>query len=108
MLPASSIEEVLRESMPEEGTGIQRLRHFRWRRASPAAMRPGPAPSVRLFAQFETMEIIGAFHRAGVPIVAGTDNVVPVFNLYRECAALAGGGFSCQGELAGSPVRGPR
>jgi imidazolonepropionase-like amidohydrolase len=32
----------------------------------------------------EAMEIIGAFHRAGVPVVAGTDNVVPVFNLYLE------------------------
>lgn len=30
------------------------------------------------------MEILGAFHEAGVPIVAGTDNVVPVFNLYLE------------------------
>ena len=30
------------------------------------------------------MEIIGAFHRAGVPVVAGTDNVVPVFSLYLE------------------------
>jgi imidazolonepropionase-like amidohydrolase len=33
------------------------------------------------------MEIIGTFHRAGVPIVAGTDNVVPVFSLYREMQA---------------------
>jgi imidazolonepropionase-like amidohydrolase len=30
------------------------------------------------------MEIIGQFHRAGIPIVAGTDNVVPVFSLYLE------------------------
>ena len=32
----------------------------------------------------KAMEIIGTFHRAGVPIVAGTDNVVPVFSLYLE------------------------
>ncbi len=31
-----------------------------------------------------TMKIIGDFHRAGVPIVAGTDNVVPVYSLYLE------------------------
>jgi imidazolonepropionase-like amidohydrolase len=31
-----------------------------------------------------TMEIIGEFYRAGVPIVAGTDNVVPVYSLYTE------------------------
>jgi len=30
------------------------------------------------------MEIIGDFFRAGVPIVAGTDNVVPVYSLYHE------------------------
>jgi imidazolonepropionase-like amidohydrolase len=30
------------------------------------------------------MQVLGAFHRAGVPIVAGTDNVVPVFSLYLE------------------------
>ena len=30
------------------------------------------------------MAIIGDFHRAGVPIVAGTDNVVPVYSLYLE------------------------
>ena len=30
------------------------------------------------------MEIIGDFYRAGVPVVAGTDNVVPVYSLYLE------------------------
>jgi len=30
------------------------------------------------------MHVIGAFHDAGVPVVAGTDNVVPVFSLYLE------------------------
>lgn len=30
------------------------------------------------------LEIIGMFVRAGVPIVAGTDNAVPVFGLYLE------------------------
>ena len=30
------------------------------------------------------MEIIGDFYRAGVPIVAGTDNGVPVYSLYLE------------------------
>lgn len=32
----------------------------------------------------KTMEILGKFFRAGVPIVAGTDNPVPVFCLYLE------------------------
>tara|TARA_B110000208_G_C11799870_1_gene441492 strand:- start:700 stop:2772 length:2073 start_codon:yes stop_codon:yes gene_type:complete len=30
------------------------------------------------------MDIIGQFFKAGIPIVAGTDNVVPVFSLYLE------------------------
>lgn len=30
------------------------------------------------------MQIIGDFYHAGVPIVAGTDNAVPVFSLYLE------------------------
>ena len=30
------------------------------------------------------MDILGQFFRAGVPIVAGTDNAVPVFSLYLE------------------------
>ncbi len=33
------------------------------------------------------MEIVGEFHRAGVPIVAGTDNIIPVFSLYQEIEA---------------------
>ncbi len=33
------------------------------------------------------MEILGAFHDAGVPIVAGTDNGVPVLSLYLELEA---------------------
>ena len=32
----------------------------------------------------QAMAILGALHEAGVPIVAGTDNVVPVFSLYLE------------------------
>lgn len=32
----------------------------------------------------KSMEVIGEFYRAGVPIVAGTDNAVPVFSLYLE------------------------
>lgn len=32
----------------------------------------------------KAMEILGKFHKAGVPIVAGTDNIVPVFGLYLE------------------------
>ena len=43
----------------------------------------------------KAMEIIGKFHKAGIPIVAGTDNIVPVFGLYKEIETYAElGGFS--------------
>lgn len=32
----------------------------------------------------KSMEILGKFQKAGVPIVAGTDNAIPVFSLYTE------------------------
>lgn len=43
----------------------------------------------------KAMEVIGEFHRAGIPIVAGTDNIVPVFSLYLELETYhRHGGFS--------------
>jgi imidazolonepropionase-like amidohydrolase len=32
----------------------------------------------------KAMDILGQFYKAGVPIVAGTDNIVPVYSLYLE------------------------
>lgn len=48
-----------------------------------AGVSPERAADMRADIQ-EAMRILGAFHRTGVPIVAGTDNVVPVFSLYLE------------------------
>jgi imidazolonepropionase-like amidohydrolase len=45
----------------------------------------GPNRSIEAIKDYtKAMEIIGHFYRAGVPIVAGTDNVVPVYSLYLE------------------------
>ena len=45
----------------------------------------GPKRSIEATKDYtRAMEIIGHFYRAGVPIVAGTDNVVPVYSLYLE------------------------
>ena len=38
--------------------------------------------------------IIGALHRAGVPIVAGTDQTVPGYSLYREIELYVQAGFT--------------
>lgn len=40
------------------------------------------------------IEIVGALHRAGVPIVAGTDQAVPGFSLYRELELYVQAGFT--------------
>ena len=40
------------------------------------------------------LAIIGALHRAGVPIVAGTDQTVPGFSLYREIELYVQAGFT--------------
>jgi imidazolonepropionase-like amidohydrolase len=41
-----------------------------------------------------SLAIIGALHAAGVPIVAGTDEGVPGFSVYREIELYARAGFS--------------
>ena len=49
--------------------------------------RNGPSPErseKAIIGYSKEMDIIGQFYRAGIPIVAGTDNVVPVFSLYLE------------------------
>jgi imidazolonepropionase-like amidohydrolase len=42
----------------------------------------------------EELAIIGALHRAGVPIVAGTDQTVPGYSLYRELELYVDAGFT--------------
>jgi imidazolonepropionase-like amidohydrolase len=40
------------------------------------------------------MEVVGALHRAGVPIVAGTDQAVPGHSLHREIELYVQAGFT--------------
>jgi imidazolonepropionase-like amidohydrolase len=42
----------------------------------------------------KAIETVGALHRAGVPIVAGTDQGVPGFSLYREIELYVQAGFT--------------
>ena len=55
-----------------------------------------PSQQSRLFQKsFETdVQIVGALHRAGVPIVAGTDQTVPGYSLYREIELYVQAGFT--------------
>jgi hypothetical protein len=55
---------------------------------------PGPqtAQAEKVFAK--DLEILGALHRAGVPIVAGTDQAVPGHSLHREIELYVQAGFT--------------
>jgi imidazolonepropionase-like amidohydrolase len=42
----------------------------------------------------KSLAIVGALHRAGIPIVAGTDQTVPGFSVYREIELYTQAGFT--------------
>jgi len=42
----------------------------------------------------KSLAIVGALHRAGIPIVAGTDQAVPGYSLHREIELYAQAGFT--------------
>ncbi|HYL45898.1 MAG TPA: amidohydrolase family protein [Candidatus Limnocylindrales bacterium] len=55
-----------------------------------------PSQQSRLFQKSfqKNVQIVGALHRAGVPIVAGTDQTVPGYSLYREIELYVRAGFT--------------
>ncbi|MEP6572504.1 MAG: amidohydrolase family protein [Gemmatimonadota bacterium] len=54
-----------------------------------------PAAEARAATRFaEYLSVIGALHRAGIPIVAGTDQTVPGYSLHRELELYVKAGFS--------------
>ncbi len=55
---------------------------------------PSRYADIRDKAVQKDIAIIGALHRAGVPIVAGTDQTVPGYSLYREIELYAQAGFT--------------
>jgi imidazolonepropionase-like amidohydrolase len=80
--PATAIEPGLTKVAPE-------LREALMSGGMPA----DTASSVQKIRQ-KNLEIIGALHRAGVPIVAGTDQNVPGYSLYRELELYVEAGFT--------------
>jgi len=56
-------------------------------------MPPEAAPYAEKMFQ-ELLDIVGALHRAGVTIVAGTDQAVPGFSLYHEIELYQKAGFT--------------
>jgi imidazolonepropionase-like amidohydrolase len=55
-----------------------------------------PSERSELMEEFfeKSLAIVGALHRAGIPIVAGTDQTVPGFSVYREIELYAQAGFT--------------
>jgi len=53
-----------------------------------------PQQETRLSVLHRLLQIIGALHAAGVPIVAGTDQSVPGYSLYREIELYVEAGFT--------------
>ena len=92
--------------------------HYKYVRASE---RVGWSPEKNFFFRYRTpdfisyqkklfqkeMEIVGAMHRAGVPIMAGTDGAaytVPGFGLHQELALLVKAGFTPMEALQAATV----
>ncbi|MGB8542672.1 MAG: amidohydrolase family protein [Candidatus Acidiferrales bacterium] len=55
---------------------------------------PSPAAPLIDKAFQKEVAIVGALHHAGIPIVAGTDQTVPGFSLYREIELYVEAGFT--------------
>jgi imidazolonepropionase-like amidohydrolase len=64
---------------------------------------PGRAATGQKIVQDE-LAIIGALHRAGVRIVAGTDQTVPGFSLYREIELYNQAGFTTMEALQAATI----
>jgi imidazolonepropionase-like amidohydrolase len=55
---------------------------------------PGPMTDVREKVFRKQLAIVSALHRAGIPIVAGTDQAVPGHSLHREIELYVQAGFT--------------
>jgi imidazolonepropionase-like amidohydrolase len=114
-LPGPAAERLI-AFLKEHGTVIDDtacVYELQWRPATqPVAMlEPGAsnvAPELRdLFdgvpssmvddardAMARTLELLGALHRAGIPLVAGTDQTIPGYSVYRELELYVAAGFT--------------
>ena len=64
--------------------------------AQPLTDVPPPSPRSEIGEKIfnKELEIVGALHHAGIPIVAGTDQSVPGYSLHREIELYAQAGFT--------------
>ena len=62
--------------------------------ATPVQSPSDPMPALREAIFRKELEIIGSLHEAGITMVAGTDQAVPGFSLYRELELYVQAGFT--------------
>src|SRR5579864_8149568 len=64
--------------------------------AQPLTDLPPPSPLSEVGEKIfhKEIQIVGVLHRAGIPIVAGTDQAVPGYSLHREIELYAQSGFT--------------
>lgn len=95
--PTMALFEMMTRPASEPATqmepGIARVAPELREQLVSGGMPPEAAPYGQKIAQ-EDLAIIGALHRAGVPIIAGTDQAVPGFSLYREIELYVKAGFT--------------
>ncbi len=95
--PTMALMEMMTRAASEPATqmepGIARVAPELREQLVSGGMPPEAAPYGQKIAQ-EDLAIIGALHRAGVPIIAGTDQAVPGFSLYREIELYVQAGFT--------------
>ncbi len=80
--PPTSVEPGIANVAPE-------LRGQLFNEGVPAAQVPSAQTRMRII-----LELIGAMHRAGIPIVAGTDQAVPGYSVYKELELYVAAGFT--------------
>jgi|SRR5579872_32302 len=73
--------------------GVTRVAPEMREQLTTGGLPPNLAPLTQKVRQ-HYLELIGALHRAGVPIVAGTDQSVPGYSLYREIELYVEAGFT--------------
>lgn len=80
--PAASEEPGIANVAPE-------LRGQMFNEGLTAAQLPSAEARMRIM-----LDLLGAMHRAGIPIVAGTDQAVPGYSVYKELEIYVAAGFT--------------
>jgi imidazolonepropionase-like amidohydrolase len=97
--PTMALEEILYMASPDHPIssfepGAKRTAPELAQQFADASGPPNPLQSTAEKVFQKAIETVRALHRAGVPIVAGTDQGVPGFSVYREIELYVQAGFT--------------